>query len=95
MTRAELEHAIRAACEVAVQNENTHQCTGWCIETHDLAASKLVAFRDKDRSFARVLLIEGLIDAETLIARIGTLAVSRDQRERLISWVEATCQELD
>ncbi len=80
---------------VAVQNENTYQCTGWCIEANDLAASKLVAFRDKDRSFVRVLLIERLIDAETLIARIGTLAVSRDQRERLISWVEATCQELD
>ncbi len=35
---------------IKVQSENTRQCIGWCIEAHDLAASKLVAFRDKDRS---------------------------------------------
>ncbi len=80
---------------IAVRNENTNQCTGWCVEGHDLAASKLVAFRDKDRGFVRVLLIERLIDADMLTARISTLAVPPDQRQRLITWVEATCQELD
>ena len=81
--------------ETAVCNENTRQRTGWCVEGHDLAASKLVAFRDKDRNFARVLLAEGLIEAPTLAARIRALAVSPEVRERLTTWVAATCQELD
>jgi hypothetical protein len=33
-----------------VQNKNTRDFIGWCIEVHDLAASKLVAFREKDLS---------------------------------------------
>jgi len=80
---------------IVVRNENTRQCTGWCVEGHDLAASKLVAFRDKDRNFVRVQLAEGLIDADTLASRIRALAVSPDDRERLATWVAATCQELD
>lgn len=46
---------------VAVRNDNTRGNTGWCVEAHDLAASKLVAFRDKDRDFVRVLLRDNLI----------------------------------
>ena len=80
---------------VKVQNENTHQFTGWCVEEHDLAASKLLAFRDKDRNFVRVLLTEGLIEEATLVARIRSLAVSPADRERLATWVARTCQELD
>src|SRR5262245_37430691 len=41
---------------VPVRNENTGNRTGWCVEAHDLAVSKLVAFRDKDRDFVRILL---------------------------------------
>ena len=33
----------------------TNGKTGWCVETHDLAASKLVAYRQKDRDFVRQL----------------------------------------
>lgn len=80
---------------VRVQNENTHQFTGWCVEGHDLAASKLVAFRDKDRNFVRVMLIERLIDEATLEGRIRSLAVSPADRERLVFWVARTCQELE
>jgi len=32
---------------IKVQNENTRMLTGWCIEGHDLAASKLAASRPK------------------------------------------------
>jgi len=31
---------------------------GWCVEAHDLAASKLIAFREKDTEFVRRLIIE-------------------------------------
>ena len=32
---------------------STRGNTGWCIEAHVLAASKLVGYREKDREFAR------------------------------------------
>jgi hypothetical protein len=43
-----------------LHNENTGGATGWCLEVHDLATSKLVANRDRDRAFVRVLLQEHL-----------------------------------
>ncbi len=49
---------------IAVRNENTRNATGWCVEAHDLAVSKLVAFRDKDKDFVRTLLVEKLICIE-------------------------------
>jgi len=64
--------------------------TGWCLEGHDLAASKLVAFRDKDRDFVRVLLVKGLVKPRTLRARIATLGIPPEERERLSEWVRLT-----
>ena len=68
--------------------------TGWCLEGHDLAASKLAAFREKDRDFVLVLLREGMIEASVLIRRIRTLDIAPDQRERLCKWVRLTAQGL-
>lgn len=67
---------------------------GLCIEAHDLAASKLVAYREKDRVFVATLLNEGLIDWQTLLRRIDTLPVENHTRERLIKWVEITVAEI-
>jgi Nucleotidyltransferase of unknown function (DUF6036) len=55
---------------IEVRNENTRNNTGWCVEAHDLAASKLVAFRDKDKDFVRTLLVEKLIDQRKLHRRV-------------------------
>jgi hypothetical protein len=77
-----------------VRNANTSDYTGWCLEGHDLAASKLAAFRDKDRDFVRVLLVEGLIDAGVLLERIALMHVTDDRRERMERWVKAVRQEL-
>jgi len=68
--------------------------TGLCLEGHDLAASKLAAFRDKDRDFVRVLLKEHLIKATTLAARIRTLPIGAELRNRLLIWVKATAEGL-
>jgi hypothetical protein len=45
----------------------------WALEIHDLAASKLMAGREKDFEFLRVLLDNGLCDHSTLLARFETL----------------------
>ena len=67
---------------------------GYCIELHDLAASKLAAYRPKDKEFVRQLLIEKMIDDKVLTERIGLLKIEGRLRERLIRWVEVTAQEL-
>ena len=55
---------------VPVRNENTRGCTGWCLDLHDLAVSKLAAGREKDMEFLRGMKAEGLLDATTLKNRI-------------------------
>jgi len=79
---------------VKVQNENTHRRIGWCLEGHDLAASKLAAFRDKDREFVRTLLAEKLINSRTLKKRITQLPVTGEIRTRLLAWLERTTRDL-
>jgi hypothetical protein len=66
-----------------------------CVETHDLAASKLAAYREKDREFVRLLLIEKMIDIKTLTERISSLDVEKQLRERLLHWTTITAEELE
>jgi hypothetical protein len=77
-----------------VRNANTHDCTGYCLDGHDLAASKLAAFRDKDRDFVRVLLVEGLIRADELLKRISWMDIAPELRDRMERWVQAIRAEL-
>ncbi|MGH8244456.1 MAG: hypothetical protein ACRETY_14045, partial [Steroidobacteraceae bacterium] len=67
----------------------------WCVEAHDLAASKLVAFRDKDRDFVRVLLAEGLVKPRKLLLRLGQLPRDDGFRDRLVQWLKRTVADLD
>ena len=78
---------------ITIQNPNTKQYAGHCVEVHDLAASKLVAFRDKDREFVRVLLNENMIDVDTLVERVGALPCSPEERARLTEWVKITAED--
>lgn len=68
----------------------TRGYTGRCVEAHDIAASKLVAYRDKDRSYVRTLILEGLIDKNTLIDRLSSLSVDDENKSRMIEWVRIT-----
>lgn len=74
---------------------STHGKTGHCIEAHDLAASKLTAYREKGREFVRLLLIEKMIDAKILLERIRSVPVAEVRKDRLIQWVEITAAELE
>ena len=78
-----------------VKDDNTRGNTGYCLEAHDLAASKLAAYRDKDRDFVRVLLIEQMIDTEILLHRVKLLPVSNEVKERSINWVKRTALDLE
>jgi hypothetical protein len=78
---------------VKVQNKNTRDFIGWCVEAHDLAASKLVAFREKDRDFVRVLITNRMIKPRKLIDRVRKLDRDKPIQDRLIAWIEKTVQE--
>ena len=74
---------------VPLQNENTGGATGWCLEVHDLASAKLVANRDRDRAFLRVLLQEHLVDPATLAQRLRQLPLSAEHIDGLLASLQA------
>lgn len=80
---------------IVIQNENTRGAKGICVEAHDLAASKLIAAREKDRDFVRVLMQESLVKQAKLARVIGLLPVEEHRRSELIRWVDLTFRDLN
>ena len=74
---------------VRVQNPNTRDMIGWCLEGHDLAASKLAAFRDKDQDFVGQLLTERLLHHGVLRSRVEALPISEELRHVILVWLAA------
>ena len=79
-----------AVCDL----QGTRGNTGHCLEAHDLAAGKLVAGREKDRVFVATLLLEGLINGETLLERVAELPVGPERRDPISRWVRATVADV-
>ncbi len=72
---------------IPVSGKGRGNSTGFCLEAHDLAASKLAASREKDRAFVRTLLVEQLVDPTELRKRIQGLSIDQGRRELLEQWV--------
>ncbi|MDW8310235.1 MAG: DUF6036 family nucleotidyltransferase [Verrucomicrobiales bacterium] len=66
---------------VRVENENTCGATGWCLEPHDLAVSKLVAGREKDLSFLAGLLRHRLVRPDTIRERLAHTPLDEARRK--------------
>lgn len=66
---------------IKVRNENTNGITGLCIEVHDLCSSKLVAGRGKDIEYVTEALRVGLVNRDTLIARVKDCDLSPTELE--------------
>jgi hypothetical protein len=66
---------------IPIRNENTGGATGWCLEVHDLAVSKLVAGREKDLAYVQGLLEHQLADPKRINELIPALPTSADVRE--------------
>jgi hypothetical protein len=73
---------------VRVKNANTGGCTAWCLEPHDLAASKLAASRERDYDFVRAMLRHRYVEPARLRRRIGRLPIPAARRERLLAWLK-------
>ena len=56
---------------VRIENPNTGGFAGLCLEVHDLAISKYVAGREKDREFTRALARYEMTSKVTLLDRLA------------------------
>jgi hypothetical protein len=81
---------------VKVQNVNTaapgtdREFTGWCLDREDLCVAKLCAHRDKDMNFVAALLDADLVAADTIEARLSTVAPEHEAAvDAATKWVES------
>lgn len=75
---------------IEIRNANTNWNSGYCLEPHDLAISKLVAGREKDKAFVQEMLICGMVKKKTLLAYLDVLAVGVEVKKRLMVWIAST-----
>ena len=68
---------------VPVNNENTNGVTGYCLEVHDLAISKLIALRPKDLEFVQELVRHDMIQKKTMLHRVGQTDVQKSIRSNI------------
>jgi hypothetical protein len=69
---------------VPYRTARTGGITAWCLEPHDLFASKLAAGREKDRVFLRAMLRHKLAKASPAARRVEALPVSSREKAELV-----------
>lgn len=60
--------------------------SGYCISLRDLAVSKIMAYREKDKEFVEILIAEQLITVADLIEGIELCEIEPKLKERAIFW---------
>ena len=73
---------------VALHNENTGAGTGFCLEVHDLAVSKLVAGREKDLNFLAGLLHHRLAQAAVIRERLTQTPLPAERLQMSLARLE-------
>lgn len=66
---------------VPVCNENTGAGRGLCLEVHDLAASKLVAGREKDLAYVGSLVRHGMATPGPIGSRLALMPITPEARQ--------------
>lgn len=94
LENAKLPHGWKRRVVRVQDPVGTRGCIGLCLEVHDLAASKLAAYRDKDRDFVQTLLAEQLIESEELLERVEGLDIGSELRNRILDWLRRTVRAL-
>lgn len=68
---------------IPFRTPRTGGVTAWCLEPHDLFASKLVAWREKDQQFLRAMLRHKFAKPASVLQRIEDLPVAPSRRAEL------------
>jgi hypothetical protein len=76
-------------CGPLTANEQGFEARGLCLEIHDLVISKLVAGREKDIEFFRVLVRMGKLDGPTLRTRLRRTSLNTTKRRLLRAKITA------
>jgi len=79
---------------IRVTGPNTRGATGWCLEPHDLAASKYAANREKDRVFCRNALRHGIVSRDLLAARAELLPLPAERIRAIQAAIERDANEV-
>jgi hypothetical protein len=79
---------------VLIAGENTRGIRGWCLETHDLAISKYVAGREKDRDFTAALARHRLTLRRILENRLAVTDIHPEVREIVHGRIAADFEDL-
>jgi hypothetical protein len=69
---------------IPIQNAGTTGAIGWCLETNDLAVSKLIAGREKDLAFVARLLDTTFADPAVIAERLSKTSISATVRDLCI-----------
>ncbi|MGH8169718.1 MAG: DUF6036 family nucleotidyltransferase [Steroidobacteraceae bacterium] len=67
----------------------TNGVRGLCLDPHDLAIAKYVAFREKDLVFTRELARRGITSGKRLIERLAQTDITEELRERIRARIAA------
>lgn len=78
---------------IKIQNRNTDMKVGFCLEPHDLAASKLAVGREKDWLFVEEMLRHKIVEGRVLHERVETLLLPLAKTEHLKAWISARASE--
>jgi hypothetical protein len=78
---------------IPFRTPRTGGVTAWCLDPHDLFASKLVAWRQKDQQFLRSMLKHKLAKTGIVLKRIEDLPVSPSSRMQLKRQLEELVAE--
>ena len=68
---------------------DTDGVRGLCLDPHDLAIAKYVAYREKDLIFTRALARRGILAKEQLLTLLEQTSLSDDLRERIRARIAA------
>ena len=66
-----------------IQNRNTQDRIGYCLDVRDLFLAKAVAAREKDREFCIALLQYGYVNLEAALALVGNMPLDTKAQQTL------------
>jgi hypothetical protein len=75
--------------EIPPRVASTRHAVAWCLEPHDLVLSKCVRGDDRDWQYAAEALKAGIVNPDTLLARVTALPVAYELRDRIYRTLRA------
>ncbi|MCC2322226.1 DUF6036 family nucleotidyltransferase [Cellulomonas xiejunii] len=76
------------------ESRSSEPARALCLDPHDLAISKLVAYREKDQEFVHAMTEAGLLNPPLLLERLAATDVPQPHARRIASWVQGMAERV-